>query len=72
MESLKSSVLGLSARERAELAHLLIASLDEGTDADAHAAWDRELERRRQQIEAGKEPGIPADQVFREIRQRHS
>ena len=41
-EKLKSQLSQLSIQERAELAHFLIHSLDEGVDADAEAAWDAE------------------------------
>ena len=42
-DDLKATLLQLSTRERAELAHLLISSLDDTIDADAEAEWDKEL-----------------------------
>ncbi len=71
-EKLKSDLSRLSSRERAELAHFLIASLDDGMDADAAAAWDAELARRMQDIESGKDLGEPADKVFAELREKYS
>jgi len=52
-EKLKVQLRQLSTQERAELAHFLIHSLDEGVDADAGAAWDAELARRMGEIRSG-------------------
>lgn len=71
-EKLKSQLLQLSTRERAELAHFLIHSLDEGSDADAEAAWDAELARRMEEIRSGRVLGEPADTVFAELREKYS
>jgi len=65
-EKLKVQLSQLSTQERAELAHFLIHSLDEGVDADAEAAWDVELARRMAEIRSGKAVGEPADKVFAE------
>jgi putative addiction module component (TIGR02574 family) len=71
-EKLKAQLSQLSMRERAELAHFLIHSLDEGVDADAEAAWDAELVRRMEEIRSGKTVGEPADKVFAELRKKYS
>ena len=71
-EKLKSQLSQLSIQERAELAHFLIHSLDEGVDADAEAAWDAELARRMEDIRSGKAVGEPADKVFAELREKYS
>jgi putative addiction module component (TIGR02574 family) len=71
-EKLKAQLSRLSMRERAELAHFLIHSLDEGVDADAEAAWDAELVRRMEEIRSGKTVGEPADKVFAELRKKYS
>jgi hypothetical protein len=42
----RQEALELTASERAELAHDLVASLDGAADADASEAWDREVLRR--------------------------
>lgn len=41
---LVSNALALPARERAQSAHQLLPSLDEGADADAAEAWIAELQ----------------------------
>jgi putative addiction module component (TIGR02574 family) len=71
-EQLKAQLSQLSTQERAELAHFLIHSLDEGVDADAEAAWDAELARRMEEIRSGKAVGEPADKVFAELRKKYS
>jgi putative addiction module component (TIGR02574 family) len=71
-EKLQARLSQLSMQERAELAHFLIHSLDEGVDANAEAAWDVELVRRMEEIRSGKTVGEPADKVFAELRKKYS
>ena len=52
-EKLRAELLALPAEERAKLAHALLESLDEGTDADTDAAWLTELERRADAVADG-------------------
>lgn len=63
----------LEAADRAELASWLIHSLDEPTasEDDHKGAWDAEIQRRSEEIHAGKVTGIPAAEVFGGIRRRH-
>ena len=49
----KSELARLPVLQRAELARFLIDSLDQGEDADAEEAWDKELARRAEQIKNG-------------------
>jgi putative addiction module component (TIGR02574 family) len=70
-EKMKSELGRLPARERAELAHFLIRSLDEEEDVDAEAAWDAELARRADEIKSGKAMGEPAAKVFAELREKY-
>lgn len=70
-EKLKSDVLQLSEADRAELAQLLIESLDTEVDAEAEAAWDKELARRQKRIEEGKSTSRPAEDVLAEIRNKY-
>ena len=71
VERLKLELQRLSDKERAELAHFLLRSLDEGEDTDAADAWDAELARRAAEIESGKVVGKPAAQVFAELREKY-
>ena len=59
-------LLALPANERSEVAEALLISLEEEHDVDADHAWAEEITRR---VEAN-EPGIAADAVFAEARQR--
>lgn len=69
-EKLKSQLLQLANEDRAELAYVLIRSLDEGDDSGVQAAWEAELERRWQEMESGESAGVPADEVFAELRKK--
>jgi putative addiction module component (TIGR02574 family) len=71
-EKLKAQLSQLSTQERAELAHFLIHSLDEGVDADVETVWDTELARRLEEIRSGNTVGEPADKVFAELRKKYS
>jgi putative addiction module component (TIGR02574 family) len=70
-ERLKSELSQLLPKERAELAHFLLHSLDE-VDPDAEAAWDAELAKRIQEIQSGQAIGEPAEKVFAELREKYS
>ena|SRR2546422_252492 len=63
-ERLKQEVLQLPEADRAELARLLIESLDDSEDPDVEARWDAELRRSVKQIEQGKSRLRPAHQVL--------
>jgi putative addiction module component (TIGR02574 family) len=71
-EKLRTKLAGLSETARAELAHFLIRSLDEGKGDDAESAWDTELGRRAEEIESGRATGEPAEKVFSELRAKYS
>ena len=53
----------LSEKDRADLAGLLIESLEGEPDADVDAAWATEIERRVAELEAGTVQSIPWEQV---------
>ncbi len=60
----------LPEKDRALLAHHLIASIDPGEDVDAEASWLEEAERRYQVYRQGKLTAKPTDQVFREAKSK--
>jgi putative addiction module component (TIGR02574 family) len=70
-QRLKSKLSRLSAKDRAELAHFLLHSLDE-TTPESQAAWDAELAKRVQEIKSGKAVGEPAAKVLGELRDKYS
>lgn len=53
----------LSEKDRADLAGLLIESLEGEPDPDVEAAWAVEIERRVAELEAGTVKSIPWEQV---------
>jgi putative addiction module component (TIGR02574 family) len=56
----------LSEKDRADLAGLLIESLEGEADEDVEAAWAAEIERRVAELDTGTAKGIP----WEEVRQR--
>lgn len=70
LERLKADSNSLTMQERAELAFYLIETLEPESDADVDDAWEVEVDRRIQQIRLGEVGGVPADQVFAELRAR--
>lgn len=70
LEELEAQAMKLSPRERGELVHRLLDSLDgepEGTPEEIAQAWDEEIARRVAELDAGTAELIPAEQVFAEI-----
>jgi putative addiction module component (TIGR02574 family) len=59
VDELSARAKALSAEDRARLAEELLESLQGEADADAEAAWDREIERRVAEIESGAARLIP-------------
>jgi putative addiction module component (TIGR02574 family) len=64
-EELTTKAMALPAAHRAELAELLIQSLEEQDAQEIKSAWLAEIQRRDQEIRAGAVVTKPADQVLR-------
>jgi putative addiction module component (TIGR02574 family) len=62
----------LRPKERAELAHELISSLEKSHDSEIENAWDKEIKRRVLEIRNGTVKGRPAENVLAEIRAKYS
>ncbi len=69
-EELITKAMVLPAKHRAELAELLIQSLEEQDTQEIKSAWLAEIQRRDQEIRAGAAVTKPADQVLREAREQ--
>lgn len=69
-EALRDAALALSEAERAKLARDLIASLDGPADDDVAEAWDIELCRRINEIEAGHAQLPDVEDVLARVRAR--
>jgi len=73
LEHLKAELLQRSSEERADLAHLLIASLDDDPEedlAEVEKAWEEEIAKRLEEYRSGRVQAIPASEVFAEARAR--
>ncbi len=66
LSDLLRRALTLPAEERAALAHTLLDSL-ERTEESVQAAWDEEVARRIQDLEAGKAVTVPWEELHREL-----
>jgi putative addiction module component (TIGR02574 family) len=67
-DKLFQEALELEQRDRAELAKLLIDSLDPTTEQDVEEAWMREIDRRTAELDAGTVQTIPWDTVRARLR----
>ncbi|CAN5679464.1 hypothetical protein BH23GEM3_BH23GEM3_23970 [soil metagenome] len=65
VHEIEAEALLLSSQERAHLAEVLIASLDE--DLALEQAWAAEAERRYEEIRSGRVQTIAAEQVMAEL-----
>lgn len=68
VEELSARAKTLPPEDRARLAEEMLASLDQDHDTVDEAAWDREIERRVAEVEAGTAKLIPAEDVHAEAR----
>ena len=62
--------LELKEEERAELASLLIESLDEPAEEGVEAAWAIEIERRMADLDSGTAKTLPWDEVREKLHGR--
>jgi putative addiction module component (TIGR02574 family) len=62
--------LELPENERAALAHDLIASLDGPADTGAEQAWEAEITKRLDELEAGNARTVDAEEALRKIDDR--
>jgi putative addiction module component (TIGR02574 family) len=69
VEELAAKAQELSPEDRARLAENLLASLQDEPQSEVEAAWDREIERRVEQVRAGTAHLIPAEDVHADARQ---
>ena len=63
-----AEVLAWPERERAYLAHQLIASLEGGEEANAEEAWMEVVDRRSREIEEGQVDCRPVEETVRDVR----
>jgi hypothetical protein len=66
LETISDQALGLPPADRLSLARTLIESAE---DASFEAAWDEEIRERLERFRSGENPGVPAAEVFRRLRE---
>lgn len=69
LETISDQAPGLPPAERLSLARTLIESVEGAEDASFEAAWDAEIAERLERFQTGANPGIPAADVFRRLRE---
>lgn len=70
LKDIEAQALQLPPKERGELAHRLIVSLDgepEDSPEIIAKAWDEEIARRVADMDAGRTKWIPADEVMTKL-----
>jgi len=70
LEQIEAEALQLDENDRARLARRLLLSLEPVAEdpAEIKKAWIEEALRRHAEMESGEVEGIPAEEVFRELR----
>ena len=71
LKDIEAQALQLSLKERSELAHRLLVSLDGEPEDSPEAiakAWDEEIARRVADMDVGRIKWIPADEVMTRLR----
>ncbi len=71
-QTVLKTALGLSKKDRADLAAALIESLDGEPDPDAEVAWAEEIEKRAQSVLTGKSDGLNWETVLKKIKSTHT
>jgi putative addiction module component (TIGR02574 family) len=74
LEELKQAAAKLSEAERAELAYVLIQSLDPDTEEadefEVERAWLVEVERRAGEVDRGEVRPVPGDEAFARLHRK--
>lgn len=72
IESIQEAALSLQPDARVALAHTLVESLGTLTESELSDLWLREAQRRDQEMDAGNVQGIAGNEVFVDIKKRHT
>lgn len=70
VKNLEAEALRLGEKDRAELARVLLLSLDDSEEQATELEWAEEAERRYQEIKSGAVRAIPSEEVIQEARSR--
>jgi len=69
IQQLAEQAMSLSNESRAQLADLLVQSLDSGDLGSLDKLWSAEALRRRDEVRAGKVETIPGEEALRKVRE---
>lgn len=73
MDEITQLALTLPVDQRVQVAHALLASLDDPADpAEVHEAWTAEITSRVEDITSGRVTTIPHDEVKRQLAERRA
>lgn len=72
IEEIKREALRLDLETRADLAHVLLNSLDSLSDAEIERLWLHETARRDAELDSGTASSSPAQDVFGRARSRRA
>ncbi len=70
LETITNEAMTLPEKERAKLAHDLVASLDGMTETSVTEAWDAEICRRINELESGKTESLEVSEAIERARAR--
>lgn len=70
LEELKAEAMKLNPEARAKLAHALLESLEDLSEAEVERLWVEEAIRRDEEIDSGKVSLRQADEVLKDARSR--
>jgi putative addiction module component (TIGR02574 family) len=69
--SVLQAAMNLPHEDRAEVASLLWESVEGFATPEIAAAWEEEIARRIADLDSGKVESIPAEEVFRKLREKY-
>ncbi len=70
LEQIRNRPTALPEVDRAQLAHDLVARLDEEPDLDFASAWTEELTRRLDEVESGTAETVTREELTERLRHR--
>ncbi|MGV3531709.1 MAG: addiction module protein [Chthoniobacteraceae bacterium] len=69
LENVAHDALELPREKRAELACMLLKSIEETPDAESDEAWEAEIRARIARLDSGEASTVPAAKVFSKLRE---
>lgn len=70
LQEVEHEALALSPAERAHIAHTLLESLEDLQEDEVERLWLDEVARREEELDAGLVTPIPAEEVFKRLKEQ--